>query len=348
MSARTVSKDIRVHVASSGGAGGASWAFALRRAGRVIARQSGHDPEATPYRAELLAVVAGLEALPAEAATIICANQNIILTATDWMHAWRARGWRKKKGNIEHLDLVKTLWALNDRLALTWLRADPADPACEDVRSEAKAKQQTESLGVTKQRAGSLDKPAVELSRPGVLVADTSKRLVAYTDGGCRGNPGPGGWGFLLIDTVTGAGLERRGGNPSTTNNRMEMQAAIEVLRSLKKPGQQIEIRTDSSYLINLSTKWMAGWKRRGWKRGGGAVVKNVDLVQEVDVLMARHHVSWCKVPGHAGEPGNEFADRLTNEAMDDVQLGRDGSLTVRHPQSPVQVRNAGEGPQRH
>jgi len=162
--------------------------------------------------------------------------------------------------------------------------------------------------------------------------------LVAYTDGGCRGNPGIGGWGYLLIHLPTNVALEARGGAAQTTNNRMEMLAAIEALRSLKRPGQAIEIRSDSKYLVDMATKWMGGWKRKGWKRKGKAPIKNLDLVKELDALLQKHDVSWRWVKGHAGEPGNEFADQLTNDAMDAQQLGMGAAARRRHPVSPLQV----------
>ena len=327
---------VRVYVAGSGHGNGVGWAAQVRRGGRVIGGDDGFDAGGTPYRGELLAVLAGLRAVTGSRATVVCANQNIIQTATQWMHGWRKRGWRKKtKGGIEHLELVQALAELDDRMTLRWQRADPNDPAFKDVKEAAQSVpgKAAGSTGTTR----STTKTTAEVVS-NIAVAPSPVRLVAYTDGGCRGNPGPGGWGFLLIDTGSGSALERRAGAPNTTNNRMEMMAAIQTLLALKQPGQAIEIRTDSAYLINLASKWMAGWKRRGWKRKGNEPVKNVDLVQQLDGLLAQHRVTWRKVPGHAGEPGNEWADRLTNEAMDGVQSGGDGASTVRHARSPVGV----------
>jgi len=162
--------------------------------------------------------------------------------------------------------------------------------------------------------------------------------VVAYTDGGCRGNPGPGGWGFLLIHRGSGAALERRGGEAETTNNRMEMTAAIEALESLKRDGQRIEIRSDSKYLVDMARSWLAGWKRKGWRRGpkGKDPVKNLDLVKRLDGLIGRHDVTWTWVRGHSGEPGNEHVDGLTNDAMDRVQRGEDPAAERRYEASPV------------
>lgn len=162
--------------------------------------------------------------------------------------------------------------------------------------------------------------------------------LIAYADGGCRGNPGPGAWGFLLIDLHSGVALERTGGDRNTTNNRMEISAALGALEALKQPSA-IEIRTDSRYLIDSATKWMAGWKRAGWRRKGNAPVANVELLQRLDVLLAVHQVRWKWVAGHAGEPGNEYVDGLCNTAMDRLIRGGDPASERRHATPPVALR---------
>jgi ribonuclease HI len=154
-------------------------------------------------------------------------------------------------------------------------------------------------------------------------------RVVAWTDGGCRGNPGPGGWGFVLVDVDSRAALERCDGERETTNNRMEILAAIMALRSLKREGTRILVHSDSQYLIKAASEWMPGWKARGWKRKEGEL-KNVELLQELDRLLSVHQVTWKWVKGHAGDPGNEHADALTNRAMDAVQSGGDPAWSGR------------------
>ncbi len=161
-------------------------------------------------------------------------------------------------------------------------------------------------------------------------------RVLAFTDGGCRGNPGPGAWAFLLVDLASGGALERAGGEPQTTNNRMEYTAAIRVLESLKVPSE-VEIRTDSRLLINTVTQWMKGWKKKGWKKKGGPI-KNLDLVQRLDELVQIHRVRWTWVPGHAGVPGNERVDELANLAMDSLQQGASPALEQRHRSCPIEV----------
>ena len=164
--------------------------------------------------------------------------------------------------------------------------------------------------------------------------SSTLPRVLAYTDGGCRGNPGPGAWAFLLVDLASGGALERAGGDPHTTNNRMEYLAAIRAMESLKVRSE-VEIRTDSKLLVNTATTWMKGWKKKGWKKKGGPI-KNLDLVQRLDVLMQEHAVCWTWVRGHAGVPGNERVDELANLAMDSLQAGAPPDLEQRHARCPV------------
>ena len=139
----------------------------------------------------------------------------------------------------------------------------------------------------------------------------------AYTDGACRGNPGPGGWGVVL--RASGAQKEMFGGEPSTTNNRMEMLAAITALETLKQPCE-VRLYTDSQYVLKGMTEWLAGWKARGWKTADRKPVKNVDLWQRLEQAAASHRVQWVWVRGHDGNPGNELADQLANRGVDSVQ----------------------------
>jgi ribonuclease HI len=140
------------------------------------------------------------------------------------------------------------------------------------------------------------------------------KSVTIYTDGACRGNPGPGGWAALLI-----FGADRKevsGGSPETTNNRMELTAAIEALKSLAEPCA-VDIHTDSTYVQQGMLSWMANWKRRGWQTAGRKPVKNRDLWQALDSEAARHEVNWHWVRGHNFQPENERCDELANLAID-------------------------------
>jgi len=137
--------------------------------------------------------------------------------------------------------------------------------------------------------------------------------VVIYTDGACSGNPGPGGWGALL--SAQGKKKELCGGETETTNNRMELTAAIMALNSLKGPSP-VELHTDSTYVKDGITKWMANWKRNGWKTAAKKPVKNKDLWLDLEDALSRHQVSWKWVKGHSGNPGNEKADELANTGM--------------------------------
>lgn len=142
-------------------------------------------------------------------------------------------------------------------------------------------------------------------------------QVIIHTDGGCLGNPGVGGWGAVLESC--GQRKEISGGEPATTNNRMELRAAIEALSSLKKPCA-VEMHTDSQYVRNGITKWLFGWKKNGWKTASKEPVKNSDLWRALDVAAAQHQVKWHWVKGHAGHDDNERCDRLCAEAMDAIK----------------------------
>ena len=142
--------------------------------------------------------------------------------------------------------------------------------------------------------------------------------LHAYTDGACSGNPGPGGWGVLLRATNNGDIVKERelsGGEAETTNNQMELMAAIMALETLER-ASKITVVTDSAYVKNGVTGWIHGWKRNGWKNSSKKSVKNVELWQRLDAAQARHDVTWEWVKGHAGHPENEKADELARAGM--------------------------------
>ena len=143
-----------------------------------------------------------------------------------------------------------------------------------------------------------------------------SRVVTIHTDGACRGNPGPGGWGASLE-----YGDNQRllyGGELNTTNNRMELTAVIKALQALKF-NCQIELYTDSKYVLQGITDWMANWKKRNWRTADKKPVKNVDLWQELDELVSEHDINWHWVKGHSGHPGNELADQLANKGIDEL-----------------------------
>lgn len=149
------------------------------------------------------------------------------------------------------------------------------------------------------------------------------KPVEIWTDGACKGNPGVGGWGVLLRHGQHEK--ELYGGEPATTNNRMELMAVIQALKALKRRCR-IVIHTDSQYVQKGMTQWLANWKQRGWRTAARQPVKNSDLWQELDALVQKHDVSWRWVRGHAGDPGNERADALANQGVALVQAEMIGS----------------------
>ena len=143
-----------------------------------------------------------------------------------------------------------------------------------------------------------------------------SQGIHIYADGGCRGNPGPGGWGVVLL-----AGANEKelwGGDANTTNNRMELTAVIRALEALKRPAS-IHVHTDSQYVQKGISEWIHNWKRNGWRTADKKPVKNADLWQTLDGLARQHEIKWIWVKGHAGNPGNERADRLANRGIDEL-----------------------------
>lgn len=144
------------------------------------------------------------------------------------------------------------------------------------------------------------------------------KNVTIYTDGACRGNPGPGGWGALL--SYSGKSRSLCGGEPETTNNRMELMAAIQALNALKEPCE-VALYTDSTYVRKGILEWMQNWKRNGWKTAAKKPVKNADLWRQLDEAAERHQIEWHWVKGHSGDPGNEKADALANQGIDELVI---------------------------
>ena len=142
------------------------------------------------------------------------------------------------------------------------------------------------------------------------------KTVIIYTDGACRGNPGPGGWGVLIEYGKLSKQLY--GGDLSTTNNKMELTAAIMALKEIKEPCEII-LYTDSKYVLQGIEEWIHNWKKRGWRGANKKSVKNIDLWKELDELRDEHNIKWNWVKGHSGDPGNETADMLANRGIDEL-----------------------------
>jgi ribonuclease HI len=148
-------------------------------------------------------------------------------------------------------------------------------------------------------------------------IMNTEDTVEIWTDGACKGNPGPGGWGVLLKRGSVEKTLH--GGEPLTTNNRMEMMAVIEALRALTRPCK-VTLHIDSQYVMKGMTEWIHGWKQRGWRTADKKPVKNADLWLLLDGLVTQHDITWHWVKGHAGDPGNERADLLANRGVEDAR----------------------------
>ncbi len=173
-------------------------------------------------------------------------------------------------------------------------------------------KQTTTVLETLRRRASEKSKE-VAASSGAANQPVSAKNIIIYTDGACSGNPGPGGWGATII--VNGQRQDIKGGAADTTNNRMELQAAIEALAVLGK-GSGVDLWTDSTYVRKGISEWITGWKRNGWKTAAKKPVKNADLWKQLDEAQTHHQINWHWVKGHAGHPENERADRLANEGM--------------------------------
>jgi ribonuclease HI len=155
----------------------------------------------------------------------------------------------------------------------------------------------------------------------------SEQHVTIHTDGACSGNPGPGGWGAILA--FNGQEKELKGGEPHTTNNRMELMAAILALEALKRPCA-VDLHTDSEYLKNGITAWIHGWKKNGWRTSDKKPVKNVDLWKRLDEALGRHNVHWHWVKGHAGDAKNERADELAREGLVAARAGAIGTMKTR------------------
>jgi len=142
-------------------------------------------------------------------------------------------------------------------------------------------------------------------------------QVIIYTDGACKGNPGPGGWGVSM--RYKNKEKQLFGGEIATTNNRMELMAAIQALETLNRPCN-VKLHTDSKYVLQGITEWMDNWKKRGWKTAANKPVKNDDLWRRLDLAIQRHKIEWIWVKGHAGDPGNELADSLANKGIEQLR----------------------------
>ncbi len=326
---------------------GAGWGVVLRSpAGQVLARASGGEVGATSERMELVALLRGLASLPSGTRRLEVRLANSRLASI--CEAFVRDGVLPRKAR--HQDLLRDVRASLSSLEARWSVLSRAGRDAWDKEVKVLAQEsavQGEALAAEPaSRRGEASEPPCAPPAPAAapaVVAPSAAGVVVFTDGGCRGNPGPGGWGFLIVDAATHAAMERRGGEPHTTNNRMELTAAIRALEALRRPRERVEVRSDSQYLVNMCSRWLRAWKARGWRRKDKGEVLNLDLVRRLDELIARHEVRWTWVRGHAGDRGNEHVDRLASRAIDLVAQGADAGAEVRYGpgQSPIRLAGA-------
>ena len=280
------------------GVGG--WAAIIRPAGGPEQVLTGGEPQTTNNRMEITAALRALEALPGPAQVELHTDSQYLRKGiTEWLPAWQRRGWKTAAGKpVLNEDLWRALWPLVQRHDIRWHwvaghRGEPLNERADALAREAR-------LAISPVDEAAADRPRL------------------YLRAACRGNPGPGAWAAVLEGPDGGGGQETRqfsGTEPRTTNNRMELMAAISALEALRKPTV-ITVVTDSAYVKNGLTGWIHGWKRNGWRTSDGKPVKNVELWQRLDAATARHKVEWRWIKGHAGHAENERADELARAGM--------------------------------
>ncbi|MDX1664774.1 MAG: ribonuclease HI [Candidatus Promineifilaceae bacterium] len=290
-----------VTIYSDGGAdpnpGIGGWAAILRMDGRERVLK-GHDPQTTNNRMELTAAIEALRALPpGRQITFYTDSQYVRRGITEWIDNWAEAGWQRRGGKpIANVDLWQQLWPLTRQHEIDWrwVKGHSGDPLNERVDELARQAR----LEITADETMAQDMPRL------------------YVRASCRGNPGPGGWGVVVErgDETT----QLSGSEPSTTNNRMEIRAALEALEQISTGGEA-QLITTSDYLYQGATRWIHGWRQRNWQKKGGKAVANADLWQALDRQMQRVNVHWTSAKGDqfGDSAGLEEAGRLAREALD-------------------------------
>lgn len=292
-----------VEIYTDGGAdpnpGIGGWAAVLRY-GEHEKVLTGNAPRTTNNRMELTAAIEALKVLQRPCHIQFYTDSEYLRRGiTEWIETWAEKGWRRKKGKpVPNADLWQALWPLTHQHEIEWhwVKGHSGDEMNERVDELARQAR----LAIT----------------PAVQIADDAPRL--FVRASCLGNPGPGGWGVVLEqgdDTTQHSGSE-----PRTTNNRMEVRAAIEGVQMLPS-GSPVQVITTSDYLYQGATKWIHGWRRRDWKKRGGKPVANADLWQTLDRLMGAYQIRWINAKGEEGvdAAGLEEAGKLAKRAVEVV-----------------------------
>jgi ribonuclease HI len=290
---------MKVVIYSDGGAdpnpGVGGWAAILRAAGREKVL-TGNAPWTTNNRMELQAAIAALQALKRPASVEFHTDSEYLRRGiTEFIEAWAAGDWKRKDKPVPNAELWQLLWDLTKQhdIRWHWVKAHAGDPLNERVDALAR-------------------RARLEIT-PSEQVSESAPRI--FVRGSCEGNPGPGGWGVVL---EYGENTEQMSGSEAkSTNNRMELKAAIEGLRMIL-PGDEAQILTTSDYVFQGATRWIQGWRGRGWKKRDGRPVSNQDLWKELDRLAASVKVRWVSAKGQADNfgPGMEEAAKLARQAI--------------------------------
>lgn len=288
---------MKVTIYSDGGAdpnpGIGGWAAVLRY-GEHEKVLTGNDPKTTNNRMELQAAIGALSALKRPSQVEFHTDSEYVRKGiTQYIDKWAANDWRRGKKAVPNADLWQELWALvkKHEIEWHWVKGHSGDPLNERVDELARQAR----LKIT----------------PSIDVDENAPRL--YIRASCKGNPGPGGWGVVLErgdETV-----QNSGSTPATTNNRMEIQAALEGLLMLQ-PGSAVQLFTTSDYLFQGATRWIKGWRQRGWQKKGGQPIANADLWQALDQLMSAYRVRWINAK-NLPAAGLDEAAKLAQSAVD-------------------------------
>ena len=295
------------------GVGG--WGAVIRYSDGREEEIHGSEEHTTNNRMELSAAINALRHLPAPTHVDLTINSRYVQDGiTKWIEGWKRNGWKTKQGKaVKNIDLWQDLEHQVRRHRVTWRtghkenkRADKlARQGVKDVRSRVNTRSDS--------KEGLIESFVLKPEPEWVY-----SKVEIFTDGACSGNPGVGGWG-AVIRYSDGREEEIHGAEEHTTNNRMELSAAINALRHLQAPARVI-LTTDSRYVKDGITKWIEGWKRKGWKTADSKAVKNINLWQDLERLVRWHRVTWQWVEGHTGHKENERADKLARRGVKDVR----------------------------
>ena len=320
--------------ACSGNPGPGGWGVLLQavKAGSLLKERelSGGESATTNNRMEMTAAIKALECLSEPTPIHLYTDSQYLKDGiTLWIRKWRTNGWQTaKKMPVKNSELWQRLDELckEHDVEWKWLKGHAGTEGNERADAIARSGMKPyldQASRIQAARGTADDRGAVCEEKSGDMTTESlgSERtieVIAYTDGACSGNPGPGGWGVLLQDAKAGSAIKDRelsGGESATTNNRMEMTAAIKALECLSR-STRVRLHTDSQYLKNGITDWIRNWRANGWRTSNKKPVKNSELWKRLDELCREHDVEWIWLKGHAGYEGNERADALARSGM--------------------------------